>query len=170
MALRANSVKPEELFLLRLFGPTRFQMDHRLADSFREVAATGDKNAQFSLAMCLWGHENSETYRWLCEAGKQDHADALYCLGVMYHYRIAGRVSVPKDDAEAFRWYQRAADLGNCTAATALAECYLHGTGVRKNKNEAIKWFIVGAEGGSATAQACVGYCYSKGEGVAKDS
>ena len=38
-----------------------------------------------------------------------------------------------KDDAQAFQWFRRAADLGHVTAMNTCGYCYAHGVGVAKN-------------------------------------
>ena len=40
---------------------------------------------------------------------------------------------------EAFTWFQRAAETGNPEGILGLADCYLNGTGVKKNRKEAKK-------------------------------
>ena len=53
-------------------------------------------------------------------AAEQGNADAQYNLAVMY----ANGLGVPQDDAEAVRWYRRAADQGMANAQAALGFRY----------------------------------------------
>ena len=86
-------------------------------------------------------------------------------LGFMY---ATGR-GVPKDYAEALRWYRKAAAQGSAKAQTSLGLMYSAGWGVRKNRAEAVKWYRKAAEHGHALAQNNLGFAYAQGDGVRKD-
>ena len=76
---------------------------------------------------------------------------------------------VPKDEAEAAKWYRKAAEKGLASAQHNLGLCYDNGEGVPKDEAEAAKWYRKAAEQGYAEAQCDLGLCYHKGEGVPKD-
>jgi len=76
---------------------------------------------------------------------------------------------VPKDMAEAARWYRMAAEQGDADAQSSLGVCYYKGEGVVKDASEAAKWWRKAAEKGYAAAQCNLGLCYAKGEGVPQD-
>ena len=65
-------------------------------------------------------------YERLRRAADQGNADAQFNLGVMY---AEGR-GVPRDDAEAARWYRCAADQGEAAAQFNLGLMYAKGEGV----------------------------------------
>jgi uncharacterized protein len=48
---------------------------------------------------------------------------------------------VPRDPAEAIRWYLKAAEGGNIYAMNNLGLAYRNGVGVAKNEEEAERWF-----------------------------
>ncbi len=50
--------------------------------------------------------------REFCPLAKQGHAKAQHNLGVMYE----NGQGVPQDDAEAVKWYHKAAEQGHATA------------------------------------------------------
>jgi S1-C subfamily serine protease len=77
---------------------------------------------------------------------------------------------VPKNSAEAVKWYRKAADQGNANARHNLANMYNTGDGVPKDSTEAAKWYRKAAEQGDANAQDNLGVKYSSGDGVPKDS
>lgn len=79
-------------------------------------------------------------------------------------------VGVPKDDAEAEKWYRKAAEQGFPEAQYNLGVMYEKGAGVRKNAKEAVKWFRKAAEQGLAVAQLSLGIIYTRGGGVRKNS
>ena len=74
---------------------------------------------------------------------------AQYALGWMYY---KGR-GVPQDDAEAVKWYRRAAEQGLARAQYNLGMRYSNGRGVPQNDAEAVKWYRRAAEQGHADAQ-----------------
>ena len=47
---------------------------------------------------------------------------------------------VPKNEAEAFRWYLAAASQGDSEGIYNVGKSYLEGVGVERDKNEAVKW------------------------------
>ena len=129
--------------------------------------------------------EAFEGFRTCAEAGC---GRAQFNLGVMFH----NGEGVAKDDVEAARWMQCAAELGSCpvgatcagpggTVCAALAsqgivraQCnlgtmYDKGEGVEKNATEAVRWYRRAAEQGDAFGQFMLGDMYRNGEGVAHD-
>jgi TPR repeat protein len=71
-------------------------------------------------------------------------AAAQFSLGLKY----ANGNGVPKDSAEAVKWYRRSADQGNFVAQTILGMMYRNGEGVPKDLVQAhVWWNIAGAAG-----------------------
>jgi tetratricopeptide (TPR) repeat protein len=81
---------------------------------------------------------------------------------------LTGR-GVPKDEAEAVKWFLKAADQRNAQAQRLLGGCYADGSGVPKDEAEAVKWFLKAADQRNAQAQIFLGKCYSSGIGVPKN-
>ena len=77
------------------------------------------------------------------------NADAQNTLGWMYDYGHG----VEENDAEAVKWYRRAAEQGNAIAQNNLGKMYEHGIGVSQNDEEAIKWYRSAADLGHAEAR-----------------
>ena len=75
----------------------------------------------------------------------------------------------PEDDAEAVKWYRRAAEQGHAWAQTMLGLKYDTGEGVPEDDVEAVKWYRRAAEQGHALAQSRMGFMYALGEGVPLD-
>ena len=67
----------------------------------------------------------------------------MYCLG---H-------GVPQDNAEAVKWWHKAAEQGHAGAQLSLGTMYNLGLGVAKNTAEAIKWWRKAADQGSPGAK-----------------
>ena len=67
---------------------------------------------------------------------------------------VSGLSSIVVDDAEAARWYMRAADSGDADAQAELGAMYKEGRGVEKDDEKALDYFMTAADAGSqATPQ-----------------
>jgi hypothetical protein len=84
-------------------------------------------------------------------------------------YRYSVGVGVPKNDAEAVKWFRKAADAGDVRAQSNLGKLYETGRGLPKNEEEALQWYRKAAKQDYARAQYDVGWMYEQGLGVAKD-
>ncbi len=109
-----------------------------------------------------------EELRLLAEQGQ---AGAQFSLGSMY---IDG-VHVPRDYAEAARWYRLAADQGHDGAQFSLGVMYYTGRyytdqqGVAQDYGEAARWYRLAADQGHDGAQFSLGVMYMAGQGVSQD-
>ena len=92
---------------------------------------------------------------------------AQFDLGVMYASDGQG---VKQDNAEAVKWYRKAANQGYAKAQAGLGFMYERGQGVQQDYAEAVKWYRKGAEQGNAIAQFDLGVMYEHGEGVEQDN
>lgn len=92
-------------------------------------------------------------------AESQDRLGRAYALGD----------GVPKNTAEAMKWFRKAAEQGNADAQSWVGVAYFLGDGVPKNTAEAVQWFRKAAEQGNADGQYGLGRAYFEGEGVPKD-
>jgi TPR repeat protein len=93
-------------------------------------------------------------------------AQSQYELGTAFSN---GSLGAAKDDAEAVKWYRKAAEQNDGMAQNNLGACYASGEGVAKDYVEAVKWYRKAAEQNLALAQNNLGTCYAEGWGVAKD-
>jgi len=99
------------------------------------------------------------------EEGGGASAAAQFNLAMCYR-RGEG---VSKDDAQALRWFLRAAGQGLALGQTQVGFSYYLGEGVAKDEAEAARWFGLAAAQGEANAQHNLGICFGRGVGVAKD-
>ncbi len=78
---------------------------------------------------------------------------------------------VPKNGAEAERWFRKAAEQDQSLAAlqNLLGLMYDTGESVPEDDAEAMRWFRKSAEQGHASAQFSLCMMYRNGEGVPKD-
>uniref|UniRef100_Q01UB4 Sel1 domain protein repeat-containing protein n=1 Tax=Solibacter usitatus (strain Ellin6076) TaxID=234267 RepID=Q01UB4_SOLUE len=79
--------------------------------------------------------ENLGSLRRRAEGGD---AKAQLDLGRAYENGAKG---TQRDQAEAIRWYRKAAEQGNVEAATTLAYWYMEGRGVPRDFTEAARWY-----------------------------
>src|SRR5687768_5005777 len=79
----------------------------------------------------------SEVPTKLTELAMAGEDRAQFNLGVSSYYGH----DIKQDHAEAFKWYEKAAQQGNVRAEFNLASLYMDGLGVQQNSAEAIKWY-----------------------------
>ncbi len=92
-------------------------------------------------------------------------ANSQHNLGVMYE----NGQGVPRDYAEAMKWYGKAAAQGKESSCNNIGAMYEEGLGVPQDYAEAVKWFRKAAEWGKASAQYNLGIKYKNGRGVERD-
>ena len=86
-------------------------------------------------------------------------ARAQSLIGSIYREGLG----VPKNDAEAVKWYRKAAQQGHVMAQVYLGFMYDNGYGVPENDAEALKWYRKAADQGDAYAQNNLALMYKKG-------
>ena len=96
---------------------------------------------------------------------KQGQAVAQYHLGLLY----ANGQGVPKDDAQARQWYEKAATQGHANAQANLGSLYDYGRGGPQDFKMAVRWYLRSANQGNDLAQRKLGLLYERGDGVPKD-
>ena len=155
----------------------------------RSLAEQGDANEQYNLGIMygkgegvpqdivqahMWfdlaaaqGHENAQNNRDIAasQMTPDQIAEAQTNLGLMY----ADGEGVPKDYAEAVKWFRMAAEQGHVHAQYNLGVLYSEGRGVGQDYVEAAKWYRKAAEQGSVDAQYNLGAMYAQGQGVRQD-
>lgn len=89
-------------------------------------------------------------------------AEAQNAMGWHYYHGDG----VPKDLEESFKWFQKAANLGESSAQFNVGMMYQKGEGVKQDLAEAAKWYRKSAEQGKASAQLNLGMMYISGRGV----
>jgi len=95
------------------------------------------------LVISLWGGNKGEDY-----------------LKKAFDADIFGRTK------EAFKWYEKAANMGNANAQAELGNMYFEGKGVSQNYQKALKWYRKAATKGFSDAQYNLGVMYANGYGV----
>ena len=159
-------------------GPTIQAQDEPPAQDLadlRALADAGEAGAQFNLGqMYFAGNDHAEASTWYRRAAEQDHVEAQYMLGWMYHFRFMGTASPSDltypDVVEAVAWYHKAAEQGHVEAQHKLGRMYHDGRGVPQDFAEAVAWYHKAAEQGQPQALWYLGDMYREGWGVPQDS
>lgn len=146
---------------------------------FRRAAAQGEETAIKTLERLGVGFDEGtadddeipETadlppkVRETLEGAKRGDAVSQWAMGVLYS---AGE-GVPKNDAEAAKWFRMAAEQGHSDAQYSLGLMCHEGSGVPQDDEEAAKWLLQAADQGMALAQSALGEFYARGIGVEQD-
>jgi TPR repeat protein len=126
--------------------------------------AWGEVNAQTNdpgKSLSESGYEafNNQNYEqalsYFKRAAGQNDPDGQYMVG-LFHYSAMG--GVPRNYAEAVKWFRLASDNGHWEAPYYLGNIYFYGYGVDRNYAEALKWYNIAAkERGNTFAWAQIG-------------
>jgi len=106
------------------------------------MASSGSPAPSASVSRASWqgAASRSAQHRSLSDLrtfAEQGDAEAQWGLGILYH----NGEGVPQDDAEAVRWFRRAADQAYVPALSALGSHYWSGRGVTQDYAQAYFWF-----------------------------
>ena len=96
------------------------------------------------LCLCLSVSGQATDLEELRKKAEAGDAEAQSSLGFCYQHGQG----VPRDKAEAVKWYCLAAEQGFAKAQHSLGGCYAYGFGVEKDNAEAAKWYRLAAEQG----------------------
>jgi tetratricopeptide (TPR) repeat protein len=160
-----------QIFSLIIFC---FAVPTMAADSvqaLRKAAEAGDANAQNELALRYEngnGVEQSiaQALKWYQLAAQQGQVDAQYKFGsaltngdpnALFLMGEAYRTGngVPKNQEEARKWLEQAAEKGLAEAQYTLGLMYLSGEGVKKDETVAEKWLRMAAAQGYSKISMC---------------
>jgi len=83
------------------------------------------------------GENNYPQAMALCKDAAGDYHPAQRCVGYLYRHGLG----VPKDSAEALKWYRKAAGVDK-TATVELAEMYTTGEGTKADRPEAFILYV----------------------------
>ncbi|MGZ8190446.1 MAG: tetratricopeptide repeat protein [Methylococcaceae bacterium] len=95
---------------------------------------------------------------------RADKGDSYAELQMGLHYTNGN--GVPRDDKQAFNWFEKAANKNQIEAQYRLGMALLEGRGIEKNLKTAFYWIEQSALHGNAKAQLSLGDMYGSGMGV----
>jgi TPR repeat protein len=119
-----------------------------------------------------FGHFPGQTLADIKKRAKAGNAEDQYHLGQLYMYgwsmkRADGEwEGGVKDEAEALKWFLKAADQGYANAELQVGEMYSRGYGVQKDTAKAAKWYGKHADQTGAESQFRLGLMYAHGNYV----
>ncbi|WP_346910359.1 tetratricopeptide repeat protein [uncultured Roseibium sp.] len=147
---------------------TRIRFDAAIAACRKALESyPGTPRFHFQLGRAL------EQKKQLPEAYEAYHsaAEAGYPMAMVnMAFMLAFGSGVPKDVAEAARWFRKAIDEGEPEAMTGLGDVLMMGGGgIAKDESGAIKLYRKAASLGEPYAMLNLGLSYMNGEGVPKD-
>ena len=132
------------------------------------ITLTTPSQADFRAGVAAYDRrEDTTAFREFKAVAEKGYAKAQFLLGIMY----ANGEGVPKNNAEAVKWYRKAGEQGYAQAQRNLGDIYYEGFGVPQHYAEAVKWYRKAAEQGAEQgyAQSRLGAMYEKGRGVEQD-
>jgi len=88
-----------------------------------------------------------------------------YCLGLSHAFAL----NHPKNQAEATKWFRKAADQNHPAAQAILGYMYERGYGVKADPAEAVKWYRKAADQNHDDGLFHLGRAYENGIGVPRD-
>jgi len=111
--------------------------------------------------MCMGEGDDKKSFFWAAKAAERGNINGQESVGGMYAYGTG----VDKDEEEAIKWWQKAANQGSSSAQYAPMKLYLQ----NKEDKKAFLWASKAAEQGCGWAQVSLGSMYEHGKGVDKD-
>jgi TPR repeat protein len=123
------------------------------AKSYRIGADRKDPRAMVELAAAFMNgrgvpQDYAQTME-LCRKAAETYPQGQYCVGVLYQHGVG----VKKDDAEAAKWYTKAAAANHPAAMFELGQMCWKGQGVKTDRPEAYFWFFRAYQLGDASAK-----------------
>ena len=139
---------------------------------YREAAEQGHAGAQFSLGVLTAlgqgvTRDTEEAVRLYRQAADGSDGRAQFTLGEKFDQGVQARAGSP---ADADRWFNRLARLGQSTNPLAVGSDYHFGMdGLAADTAEAFSWYSKAAEQGHVMAWRRLGEMHATGRGTPKD-
>lgn len=127
----------------------------------KPLADGGNPTAQLELANLLYNgrgmkEDEKAAVGLYTKSAEQGNNEAMFQLGNAFTFGNDTPRLVNDADAEAAKWYFKAASAGHKDAAYSLGLLFLAGKGVQKNESEALVWMKKAANAGHKDAQSYV--------------
>lgn len=124
---------------------------------YRIAADRGEADAMAALGRLLLQEKGAEARqaarKLFQQAAQLENPDGQYYLGWM----LTEHAGEPRDDAQAYGWFIKAARQGHVGAQLAVATHLLTGRGVAENKKEAGEWLVRAAQAQDPVAHYLLG-------------
>jgi TPR repeat protein len=140
--------------------------DSAALDWCRKAAREGFAPAQLDLAS--FASSPAESFQLALSAAEQGYAHAAFYLGALCE---TGYPGIEQDLQAALKWFKKASELGEESAACAVARMYREGKGLEKDEVAAFQWYLKAFEMKSHAAAFALGQIYATGSlGQDKDA
>ncbi len=154
---------------------------------YRRSAEGGYAPAQFTLGYSHQGrgrldYDHDEVLKWYGKASDQGYAKAQFNLGCYYDHgqgesgklvpggpTVWTKFGVPRNPAEALKWYRKAAENGHAQAQYLMGKIYHSGKEVPEDHAQAVMWWRKASEQGHPESQFNLGVMCFQGHGTDKD-
>lgn len=137
-----------------------------------KAAATGNPLAEANLGF-MYAHgvgvnaNKDKAWFWLDKSMKKNNSYAFFLMGTLHSQ---SNPTFPYDEAKAYEYYQKAAEMGDVNAQNNLANWLMNGRYIPKNEIKALKWYEKAAENGLPIAMQTLIKIYGEGsEDIPKD-
>lgn len=162
------------LLYLRPFVSAKTEpLSGEVLSQLKTCAEGGDAEASYLLGLYYTFEKSAENLpvglQWLRRAAEQGSGDACMVLGDLYDSHRDGRTIAAKDDVTAFRYYKKAAQLGESECFFDVGLAYQYGIGTAEDPDQAAYWLQRAVAAGDEQAYGPLGLCYLEGEGVPQD-
>jgi hypothetical protein len=143
-----------------VLGVYREPIKHGMVSAIAPLGLTG---SPVEAAYAAYDKGNYKSaLRGLLPLAEQGDPRAQTTLGLLY-YR--GSKDVPRNEAEAAKWFRVAAEHGDATAQFNLGVMYSEGQGMPQDHVKAVHFYRSAAEQGNPQAQYNLGLSYADGDG-----
>lgn len=132
--------------------------------SLRALAPADADAAAWLGALLLERGASAEGLQLIRRAADAGSAEGAHRLALVFAYGEAG---LPRDEAQALRWFQRAAEKGHQRAQLNLGTLYLRGPAASRDLIEARAWLEKAAANGDPYALYALGRAMSESMGPA---
>lgn len=172
-----------------------YTYDNQSIEEILSAAQGGNRDAQFQMGLSAYGDKKfNEAFEWYSKSAEQGHAMANNNLGLMYmkgqfvdkdvneaiqKYKRAVELGSPiaasnlgnfyynkENFSKAYKWFVKAAEMGNSPSQVQMGVFYLKGYGVDKDYSLAKEWFEKAVEQKNDWAFHYLGNIYEQGLGV----
>jgi hypothetical protein len=120
------------------------------------MSSRGDVESTYKLALLYFQGKNGASLdehkglEFMHKAALQDHQKSILHLGHLYG---KGNNYVQQNLEESYKWYRKAAYLGNDSAAFYMGVAHEEARGIEKDDKKAIQWYLKAANAGIRSAE-----------------
>jgi TPR repeat protein len=148
-----------------------------IAEAVKNMEMLAEKGDQITMSLLAYRYKTGKdgvkidkkrAFHWTAKLAEKGDYFAYSAFSSMGWFYLNGE-GVPKNDAEAFKWFRKAVEAGDYDYASMLGNFCQDGKGVPKNETEAARWFERGALMDETDAMINAGAAWGNGTGVRKD-